>query len=238
MPLVSVIIPTYRRPGMLREAVESVLSQSFSDYELIVVDDGSGDETSAVLERYSGRLKYFVKKNGGVASARNFGLRVASGDLVAWLDDDDLFLPGKLWLQVEYFRSYPGAGLVYTGHETLDTLGSRPKVSLYLPPAFRDCCSTRAALLKSCFFANSTVMMKRECFDLAGLFDESLKHTVDYDQWLRTAARYSFGCVPRVLMRYRLHGKQITMRRDKKILPVLRSRARDLYSRYPCREVV
>lgn len=237
MPLVSVIVPTYKRPGMLEEAVKSVLAQEFRDFELIVVDDGSGDRTGEVMKKYSGRVRYYAKENGGVASARNYGLRKARGELIAWLDDDDLFLPGKLAHQVRYFQKHPRTGLVYTGHMMLDTLGTQKKQTFYIPPAFRDCRSIREALIRQCFFANSTVMMKRECFEKTGLFNEKLTHTVDYDMWLRTAAYYSFGCVPRVLAVYRFHGRQITMRRDARLLPELRKRARELYREHPCREV-
>ncbi|MFZ5595886.1 MAG: glycosyltransferase [Bacillota bacterium] len=238
MPLVSIIVPAYNRSAMLAKAVESVLAQTFKDYELIVVDDGSLDGTAEVMKKYSNRVRYFFKENGGVSSARNYGLRVSSGELVAWLDDDDFFLPDKIEKQVGFFRENPWAGLVYTGHVTIDTTSSFTKKSYMIPPAYKDCETMREALLKHCFFANSTVMMKRECFDRAGFFDESLSHTVDYDMWLRTAAFYRFGCVPEVLAAYRWHGRQISFHRDEGILPQLRSRARDLYKKHPCREVV
>lgn len=237
MPLVSVIIPTYNRAAMLEEAIQSVLDQNFKDFELIVVDDGSTDKTKDVMKKYTGKIKSVTKVNHGVASARNKGLEMAEGELIAWLDDDDLFLPGKLDQQVRYFREYPRTGLVYTGHVTVNTLQQPVKKSFYVPPIVRDCRSTREALINHCFFANSTVMMKRECFEKTGLFNENLLHTVDYDMWLRTAAYYPFGCVPQVLMVYRFHGRQITMRRDNRILPELRKRARELYGQNPCQEV-
>ncbi|MFZ5652192.1 MAG: glycosyltransferase family 2 protein [Bacillota bacterium] len=237
MPLVSVIVPTCNRAGMLERAVESVLEQTFRDFELIVVDDGSTDKTGEAIKKYSERLRYFAKKNGGVASARNLGIKKARGELVAWLDDDDFFYPQKIEKQVTYFKKHPEAGLVYTGHVTIDLTARQTRKSYLVPPLFRDCESLRNALLKHCFFANSTVMMKKECFDLAGTFDERLGHTVDYDMWLRTAAFFRFGCVPEVLAGYQWHGKQISVRRDNRILPVLRKRARELYEKHPCREV-
>lgn len=237
MPLVSVIIPTYNRAGMLVNAVESVLEQTFRDFELIVVDDGSTDKTGEMIKKYSGKVRYFAKKNGGVASARNLGLKKAGGELVAWLDDDDFFCPQKIEKQVAYFKRHTWAGLAYTGHVTIDVKSHRVSKSYTVPPLFEDCNSLRKALLRQCFFANSTVMMKRECFDIAGPFDESLGHTVDYDMWLRTAAFYRFGCVPEVLSGYGWHGKQISIRRNRGILPTLRNKARELYEKHPCREV-
>jgi len=237
MPLVSVIVPTYNRCGLLKEAVESVLGQTFKDFELIVVDDGSSDKTGTVIKKYEGKIRYYFKENGGVAAARNLGVKMAAGKLIAWLDDDDFFFPEKIAKQVRFFQKNPWAGLVYTGHMTVDSTSYQTKRSYLVPPHYKDCKSNRDALIKQCFFANSTVMMKKECFHRSGPFDESLRHTVDYDMWLKTAAYYRFGCVPEILAGYRWHGKQISTRRDNRILPVLRKKARDLYDKHPCGEV-
>jgi len=138
---------------------------------------------------------------------------------------------------VEYFKNNLWAGLVYTGHATVDMTSSFIRKSFYVPPHFKDCESNRSALVNQCFLANSTVMMKAECFQRAGMFDESLRHTIDYDMWLRTAAFYRFGCVPEILAEYRWHGRQISMNRDNSILPYLRIKALELYNKCPCREV-
>lgn len=236
MPLVSVVIPTYNRAGMLDQALRSVCAQTFKDYELIVVDDGSSDNTAEVVEKYAPRIKYLPKKNGGVASARNLGLKAAGGDLIAWLDDDDYFLPGKLEKQAGYMAAHPEVGLVYTGMLMIDTTGAYPARTYAIPPRYKSCREVRNALINNCFFGNSTVMMRKECFDRTGLFDESMKHTVDYDMWLRAAAYFRFDCVPEVLTVYRWHGRQISMCRDNRILPLLRKKARKLYSEIPCPE--
>ncbi|MHB8156207.1 MAG: glycosyltransferase [Desulfocucumaceae bacterium] len=237
MPHVSIIVPTHKRPEMLGLAVQSVLSQSYKDFELIVVDDGSKDSTPEVMEKYSGKLKFFSKENGGVSSARNFGLKKASGQLIAWLDDDDYFLPDKLEKQVDYLSKNSRVGLVCTGHVMIDSISPQVKKTYYIPPAHRDCTSNRRALLEQCYFANSTVMMKRECFDRAGLYDEGLRSAEDYDMWLRVAAHYLFGVVPEVLTAYRWHGRQISMTSDTRALPELKKKAARLYEKYPCREV-
>jgi len=237
MPLVSVIIPTYNRSGMLEQALRSVYAQTFKDFELIVVDDGSTDNTAKVMEKYARQIKYLPKKNGGVASARNLGLKAATGDLVAWLDDDDYFLPDKLEKQVKYMALHPEVGLVYTGMLMIDTTGIHQTRTYIIPPHYKSCSEIRNVLARNCFFGNSTVMMRKECFDRAGFFDENLKHTVDYDMWLRVAAYFRFGCVPEVLAVYRWHGRQISMHRDNRILPVLRKKAKKLYAEIPCPEV-
>ena len=104
MPLVTVIIPTYNRVRYLREAIDSVLSQDFRDFELIVVDDGSTDATSDLMDAYSSRLRYIFQEHHGVSAARNTGIAHARGSLVAFLDSDDLWLPKKLSAQVDFFR--------------------------------------------------------------------------------------------------------------------------------------
>ena len=114
-PLVSVIIPTYNNAAYLVESVESVLNQSYRNIELIVVDDGSTDNTQAVLAGFGDRLRYVRKANGGPSSARNLGIQMARGQLIAFQDADDLWLPEKLALQVAYFHLHPEVGVVFTG---------------------------------------------------------------------------------------------------------------------------
>lgn len=115
--LVSVVIPTYNRAALVPAAINSVVAQTYKKFEIIVVDDGSTDETQAVIQREFGgdsRIRYFKKENGGVSSARNYGLRQSRGEYVAFLDSDDVWLPGKLKLQVECLRRLPSAGMVWT----------------------------------------------------------------------------------------------------------------------------
>lgn len=122
--LVSVVIPTYNRAGLVPAAIRSVLAQTYEKFEIVVVDDGSTDETEAVIRREFGddpRVRYFRKENGGVSSARNFGLRQNRGEFVAFLDSDDVWLPGKLELQVECLRRFPLAGMVWTDMDAIRT---------------------------------------------------------------------------------------------------------------------
>jgi glycosyltransferase involved in cell wall biosynthesis len=115
MPRVSVIIPTYNCDRFLPEAIDSILMQTYQDYEIIVVDDGSTDKTRQVLEPYWNKICYVYQDNQGVAVARNRGIKIAQGEFVAFLDHDDLFLPNKLALQVECFEAQPQVGMVHTG---------------------------------------------------------------------------------------------------------------------------
>ena len=185
-PLVSVIIPTYNRGWILREAVDSVLAQDFSDFELIVVDDGSTDDTREILDSYGQDLFVFQQPNKGVSAARNRGLAESRAQLVAFLDSDDLWLPQKLTRQVEFFTINPAA-LICQTEETWVRDGVRvnPKKrhhkfsGMIFKPS-----------LALCLVSPSAVMIRKSLFDTVGLFDESLPACEDYDLWLRVSCRY------------------------------------------------
>lgn len=181
--LVSVIIPTYNRWPMVREAVESVLGQSLKGSELIVVDDGSGDGTVEGLRRYGSALRLLCQSRRGVAAARNLGVRSCSGRYLAFLDSDDLWRPAKLEVQLSFMESRPEAQICQT-EEVWMRRGSRvnPKKRHRKPSGdiFRPS-------LELCLVSPSAVMMTRELFDRAGGFDESLPVCEDYDLWLRVA---------------------------------------------------
>lgn len=119
-PLVSVIIPVYNGEKYIDSAINSVLKQDYSNIEIIVVDDGSFDNTKAVIKTYKNKVKYFYKKNGGVASARNYGLKVANGEFIAFLDCDDLYTEDKVSKQVEVLLENPSLGFVYNDIDVID----------------------------------------------------------------------------------------------------------------------
>jgi glycosyltransferase involved in cell wall biosynthesis len=185
-PPVSVIIPTYNRGWILHEALESVLAQDYPDFELIVVDDGSTDRTPAVLQRYGNRLRVLAQKNRGVSAARNRGIAAAKANLIAFLDSDDLWLPGKLKAQVDFFQHHPGA-LICQTEEIWIRNGVR------VNPAKRHRKPSGMifeASLHLCLVSPSAVMVRRRLFEQVGIFDESLPACEDYDLWLRVGCRY------------------------------------------------
>jgi len=184
--MVSVIIPTYNRGWVLREAVDSVLAQDFKDFELIVVDDGSTDNTRQILESYDQDLIVLRQSNKGVSAARNRGIAAARGRLVAFLDSDDLWLPRKLSSQVDFFNSNPAA-LINQTEEIWIRNGVRvnPKTRHH---KFAGMIFEKSLAL--CLVSPSAVMMKRSLFDEVGLFDEDLPACEDYDLWLRISWRY------------------------------------------------
>ena len=182
-PAVSVIIPAYNRWPMLREAVFSVLAQTYKDFELIVVDDGSTDETAAGLGRLGAPIQIVFQGRRGVAAARNMGARVAQGRYLAFLDSDDLWLPEKLALQTAFMEERSGVGICQT-EEIWVRRGARvnPKKKHRKPSGdiFR-------RSLELCLVSPSAVMITRALFHQTGGFDETLPVCEDYDLWLRIA---------------------------------------------------
>jgi glycosyltransferase involved in cell wall biosynthesis len=185
-PLVSVIIPTYNRAWVLKEAIDSVLAQEFKDFELIVVDDGSTDNTGEILDSYEQDILVLRQSNKGVSAARNRGIVEATGRLVAFLDSDDLWLPRKLSSQVDFFNSNPAAVINQT-EEIWVRNGVRvnPKTRHH---KFSGMIFERSLAL--CLVSPSAVMIKKNLFSEIGVFDENLPACEDYDLWLRISCRY------------------------------------------------
>jgi glycosyltransferase involved in cell wall biosynthesis len=185
-PLVSVIIPTYNRGWIIKEAIDSVLAQDFIDFELIVVDDGSTDNTSEILHSYWEDINVIRQSNQGVSAARNRGLSEASGRFIAFLDSDDLWLPKKLSSQVDFFNSNPDA-LICQTEEIWVRNGVRvnPKKRHKKPWGM-----IFEPSLALCLVSPSAVMIRRSLFDEIGVFDETLPACEDYDLWLRISCRY------------------------------------------------
>jgi len=183
---VSIIIPTYNRAAMLKEAIDSVLAQDFQDFELIVVDDGSTDQTLEIINAYREDITILRQPNQGVSSARNAGIKAASGSLVAFLDSDDLWLPQKLSRQVGFFNANPEAQICQTeeiwirNNVRVNPKKRHKKLSgMIFEPS-----------LNLCLVSPSAVMIKQSLFKKVGLFDESLPACEDYDLWLRISCRY------------------------------------------------
>jgi len=210
MPKVSVIIPTYNRLSMLQEAVDSVLAQNFEDVELIVVDDGSTDGTGEAIGGYGGRVKLLrLSENRGVSVARNRGIAQAKGKYLAFLDSDDLWVKGKLKIQVEFLDSNPQYPLCYTD-EIWIRRGKRvnPKLkhAKYSGWIFEKC-------LPLCTISPSSACMRKTLFAKVGLFDEALPVCEDYDLWLRITARFPVFLIPRKLIIKRGgHSDQLSQR--------------------------
>jgi len=193
-PIVSVIIPTYNTAQYICESIDSVLSQSYKDYEIIVVDDGSTDNTKEFLKPYMGQIRYIFQENRGRAGARNTGIRTARGKYIAFLDSDDLWTPGKLEKQVEIMQGNENIDFLFGDKQRFSDDGTIVTSSMfakrgYGPEFFGDSLYVRdpyRKLLNEPFIPTGTVIMKRECFDRTGLFDEAI-YAEDWEFWLRSA---------------------------------------------------
>jgi len=209
-PEVTVVIPVYNGGRTIRAALSSVFAQTYRDFEVIVVDDGSTDDTSESVSFSGGAVIYLSQANGGPGRARNTALARASGRFIAFLDADDIWFPRKLELQVAYFKSFPQTGLVHTGSifsaapaatvvERLDSSAA----ARHAPPT-----NQFAPVFHGDLNVNTlTVMIRREVIDVVGLFDECRElHVEDWDLWLRIAARYPVGYLPSPLAVHHLGG--------------------------------
>ncbi len=218
---VSVVIPCYNGEPFLAEAIVSALCQTRTPDEVIVVDDGSTDGSPGVVSSFGEPVRLVRRPHRGISAARNTGLRAARGDLVAWLDADDVWEPQKLSLELPLFRD-PAVGLVYGRHRTFDAgrnLGAPWPAELPQGDVF-------AALYFSCFPPNSSVVARHAALVEAGGFDEALEAAVDFDLWLRVSLRWHFAAVPAPVSRRRHHPGQVSRRRAVQMECQLRTQER------------
>ena len=206
-PKVSIVIPVYNGSDYLRTAVESALAQTYPNKEVIVVNDGStdGGATERIAQGYEGRVRYFCKPNGHVASALNFGIQQMTGDYFSWLSHDDYYPAQKIALQVEALGRFGDAVVLYGDFETVDVAtGLRTVVRLpgVAPERFRVFVTVQITL------HGCTLLIPRRCFDECGTFNERLRTTQDYDMWFRIAAKYPFVHLPEILVTARSHPGQ------------------------------
>jgi glycosyltransferase involved in cell wall biosynthesis len=201
LPRVSIIIPTYNRSKLLQLTVESVLNQTYPALEVIVVDDGSKDDTEKVMQKYAGRVTYIKQANRGVSAARNTGFRVSSGQYINFLDDDDLFMPTKIERQVQMLEARPEAGLVHCRYYYVDE-NANPIDKVGLLPERE----VLKKLVCGCFLWSGAPLIRRQCLERVGGFDEETESSCEeWDLWLRVAqAGHPFACVQDPLGAYRI----------------------------------
>lgn len=207
-PLVSVIIPNYNYANYVCEAINSVLDQTYENIEIIVVDDGSADNSAEILKGYGDRITAIFQPNAGVSAARNNGVKNSSGEYVAFLDADDVWLPKKIEKQVDLFESEKDLGLVHVGVEEIDANGNMLQTRL-------DGMSG-AVSREFLLFERSVVLgggsgsaLPRRIFDEVGGVDLDLQTSADWDLFYRVSRVYNIGFVPEVLLKYRIHSSNM-----------------------------
>lgn len=208
MPKVTVVIPAYNHAAYLPDALNSVLAQTFADWEIVLVDDGSTDATAAVAACFTdSRIRYIFQENRGLSGARNTGIAAAQGELIALLDADDTWEPEFLATMCAALNSDPSAGAAYCGFRYMDGNGQPLPASVcrVVPPEqFRD------ELFKGSWLSACTVVVRRAIYQQAGPFDERLRACEDYDMWLRISQQHRFVGLPRVLAWYRRVGNNMS----------------------------
>ena len=228
LPIVSVIIPTYNAASTIEESINSVFNQSYSNIEIIVIDDGSTDNTEALLTQYSSRITYIKKENGGFASARNAGTKIAKGEYIAWLDADDIFRDNKIAKQIEFLKNNPEIHAVSSEFSAFDENGTIN--SHYMRTYYPSLGLVDGSLSKLLSIANSgiksykgnlfdhlllgnflhppTLVFRRELIDKAGPQREDLGSATDYEYILRLSLLSPLALLDEVLLDYRLSDFQ------------------------------
>lgn len=218
MPKVSVIIPAYNAMSYLPETLESVFGQTFTDLEILIVNDGSLDDIVEWASQIGdSRVKFISQANQGVSAARNTGIIKAQGEYIAFLDADDLWEPTKLEKQVHCLEANPTVGLAYTWTNFIDEFGQSTGVSIF---SHAEGNVWQEIVVRDMVSTGSSTMIRAECFDKVGLFDSDLCVGEDRDMWTRIAAYYPFAVIKEPLTLYRRHP-QNTTKSNEKIIPEL-----------------
>jgi len=212
---VSVIVPVYNCAQYIGKAIESILAQTYPVHEIIVVDDGSTDGTREALEPYKASIIYVYQKNAGEPAARNTGIRHSTAEYIAYLDADDLWLPDKLELQMQYLQTHPECELVYTDMMTFDDQGIIEKS--VRTSRGRVYCSGKIfpQLFRETLFGSGSVVFRKTAAEKVGGFDETFLVGSDYEMWLRMSRSFEFGYVDKPLLMYRQHRDMSTQKLGK-----------------------
>ncbi len=212
-PRVTVITPSYNQAAFLEQTIQSVLDQAYPNLEYMIVDGGSTDGSVEIIRKYADKLAWWVsEKDSGQGEAINKGFARASGDLVAWLNSDDLHLPGMIAAAVEAFEAHPEAGLVYGDVLSIDGSGQPINLMKFKP-------YTLADLMEFRIISQPGVMMRREILAQAGFLDQSYHYLLDHELWLRMARLAGMVYIPRQLAAARFHAAAKNLSQTTKIWP-------------------
>lgn len=207
MPRVSVVMPAYNAEKYIRDSIESILSQTFTDFEFIILDDGSTDATASIIQSYKdGRICFYPnERNMGVAATLNRGLELAHGEYIARMDSDDISLPERFERQVAYLDMHQDIAVLGSDLETFCDTGSLGiRVLSHSPDKLKE------DLFFFCGMAHPSIMMRRDIILALGGYDLDYDGLEDYELWCRVTERYKISTLPEVLFRYRMHSGQVT----------------------------
>ena len=205
---IAVVIPTYNRFAFLAQALRSVYAQSYLPKEVIVVDDGSEDNTAEITKEFP-QIKYIFQKNRGVSAARNLGVQSASCEWIAFLDSDDRWESQKLAMHRSYHEKYPEIKMSYTDERWI-----RNDQEIHVPKKYQKVQEDLfEKSLKHCIIAPSSSLLHRSLFEDVGFFDEDLEVCEDYDLWLRIASKYEIGLIgEKLIQKYAGHPEQLSLK--------------------------
>lgn len=210
LPVVTVVTPSYNHGRFIRDTIESVLTQDYPSVEYLIVDGGSTDETVSILREYSGRLWWTSERDSGQASAVNKGWRRGRGEILGWLNSDDVYLPGAVGVAVDFLTRHPEIDAVYGEGYHTDEAGRVLEPYPTEPFAL-------SRLKTRCIICQPTVFLRRRVVEQVGYLNESLQLSLDYDLWIRIGMSARFGYVPHTLAATRLHPATKTLARRREV---------------------
>ena len=215
---VSVVLTTFngKSKGFLDDAINSVLTQTYDNFELIIIDDGSNDNTYeyVCLNFLHPKVRVITQENSGVSNARNIGIKNAKFDLIAFLDDDDVWYPQKLAIQVAEFEKFPDIGMNYCAIERVDKQGNFLNFQYHIatPDMYQK------LLLSNIVDATSGVIVKQNIFDQIGGFSQITQGAEDYEMWIRIASKFKINSIEQPLLKYRVHASNDSKNIDKSMI--------------------
>ncbi len=217
LPLVTVITPTYNQSIFLRDTIESVLSQDYSNVELYVINDGSTDDTEKILKQYDGRIKWETQKNIGQTPTINKGWQLTTGEIITWLNSDDTYLPGAVKAGVEYLMAHPETSIVFADSMFTNANGAplertRPVPSFNYKDFLVNCENP---------ISQPSSFIRRSVINRIGELDAKFYYFMDWDFWLRAGLYFKIDHVPELWSTYRLHAESKTVAQSKKAAPEL-----------------
>jgi len=229
VPRISIVTPSFNQGHFIEESIRSVLTQDYPDVEYFVVDGGSSDNSVEIIRKYADRLTWWVsEKDKGQSDAINKGFRRSTGDILAWLNSDDLYCPGALVLVARFFRQHPECDAVIGDQESIDKDGRMLDLKKCVPVTFR------RSLYSACGVPQPSTFFTRRAWKITGEVDTTLQYQMDFEFFLRMQARgVRFGMIPERLARFRLHGDSKTVSQYDNLVWAANRKIQDQYFRVP-----